>query len=77
MATCDERLQVLLPKRLKESALVAAKTKGLSVGEYVRQLIDADLRRHATRTKEPVFPFGDTPIRSGRKKGSIDHDRVS
>jgi hypothetical protein len=45
MALSEERLQLLLTKHLKASAVEAARRKGVSLGEYVRSLIEADLRQ--------------------------------
>lgn len=73
----EERLHVLLPKQLKRSAQQQAKRLGLSVGEYVRRLIESDLR-DADRTGPAIsFPFGERPIHTGRTRGSIDHDRLA
>lgn len=50
-----------------------ARARGLSVGEYIRRLIDADLAR--SRVQVTHFPFGRNAIRTGRRRGSTDHDR--
>ena len=76
MPISEERLQVLLPKRLKESLKLAARKVGFSVGEYVRRLIDADLRTKKSTDHVVSFPFGENPIRTGRRRGSVDHDRI-
>jgi hypothetical protein len=73
MALSEERLQLLLTKHLKASAVEAARRKGVSLGEYVRSLIEADLRQE--RKARVPFPFGEKPIHTGRKRGSVDHDR--
>ena len=76
MATLRERLQVLLPRDLKDYLTEAAKRKAVSVGEYVRSLVEAD-RRETQRAGDAVaFPFGQRPIRTGRTTGSVDHDRL-
>jgi hypothetical protein len=71
----EDRLQVLVPRRLKESLRAAARNAGLSIGEYVRRLIEADLRGTRRTGGTIHFPFGEQPIRSGRTTGSVDHDR--
>lgn len=76
MPISEDRLQVLLPRRLKELLQDAARKDGLSVGEYVRVLIDTDLRRRERKGQVVPFPFGVQPIRTGRRRGSVDHDRV-
>ena len=77
MPISEERLQVLLPRRLKDALKLAARREGVSAGEYVRKLIDADLRRRREGKSQAVrFPFGEDPIRTGRRRGSVDHDRV-
>ncbi len=75
MPISEERLQLLLPRHLKASLKRQAKRLRLSVGEYVRRLIESDLRNSDRAQPAIRFPFGETPIRSGRKHGSIDHDR--
>jgi hypothetical protein len=75
MGISEERLHVLVPLDLKSSLKEAARKKGVSVGEYVRRLIDVDLRRGGKRRVS--FPFGENPIRTGRRRGSVDHDRIS
>jgi len=74
MAISEERLQVLVPLDLKSGLKEAARKEGVSVGEYVRRLIDADLRREGRSGVS--FPFGKNPIRTGRRHGSVDHDRI-
>ncbi len=76
MPISEDRLQVLLPRRLKTWLHQAARRRGLSTGEYVRRLIDADLKRQGAERAEFRFPFGEKPIRTGRKHGSTDHDRL-
>ncbi len=74
MAISEERLQLLLPKQLKQDVQRHAKRLGVSIGEYVRRLIETDLRRNdEERTID--FPFGENPIRTGRTRGSVEHDR--
>ncbi len=75
MTISEERLQLLLPRRLKISLRAKARSMGLSVGEYVRRLVENDLRESRQTHAGVYFPFGQTPIRTGRKRGSIDHDR--
>jgi hypothetical protein len=72
MAISEERLQILVPRRLKRDVERRSRRAGLSLGEYVRRLIEADLNR-ADATL--AFPFGVRPIRTGRRHGSVDHDR--
>ncbi len=74
MAISEERLQLLLPKQLKQDLQKHAKRLGVSIGEYVRRLIETDLRENdEARTID--FPFGENPIRTGRTRGSVEHDR--
>jgi len=70
----EDKLQVLLPRKLKRSLVEAARRRGVSTGEYVRRLIDADLH-HTVKAPVARFPFGEAPVRTGRRKGSVDHDR--
>ena len=74
MAISEERLQILMPRTLKETLQEAARREGVSVAEYIRRLIEADLARTKDLPSSP-FPFGEHPVRTGRKRGSIDHDR--
>jgi hypothetical protein len=75
-AISEARLQLLVPRRLKASLRQVARARGLSVGEYVRRLIDVDLRRSRAQGRVTDFPFGQNPIRTGRRHGSTDHDRA-
>ena len=45
MPISEERLQLLLPERLKRSAKERAQRLGLSIGAYVRRLIESDLEQ--------------------------------
>lgn len=74
MAISEERLQVLVPRQLKQALRRQADKLGVSAGEYVRHLIEADLRR-SSEGQQIDFPFGKNPIRTGRTRGSVDHDR--
>lgn len=76
MAISEERLQLLLPKQLKGAVQRHAGQLGLSIGEYIRRLIESDLRRARQEHTKVEFPFGENPIRTGRTHGSVDHDRV-
>ncbi len=77
MPISEERLQLLLPARLKRAVAQAARRRALSVGAYVRKLIEEDLRRNDPSRIAREFPFGEAPIRTGRVRGSVDHDRPS
>lgn len=74
MAISEERLQILMPRTLKETLQDTARKEGVSVAEYIRRLIEADLARTKDASSSP-FPFGEHPIHTGRKQGSVDHDR--
>ncbi len=75
MPISEDRLQMLLPTGLKDAARGRAEKLGISLGEYVRSLIETDLREGAPSDVGLHFPFGHTPVRSGRTRGSEDHDR--
>ncbi len=75
MAVSEERLQLLLPRRLKQAIKRQANRLGVSIGEYVRQLIEADLRSGDAEHPAVDFPFGKNPIHTGRTRGSVEHDR--
>jgi hypothetical protein len=66
---------MLLPKELKDAARGRAERLGVSLGEYVRTLIENDLNEDRRAPVVFPFPFGNTPVRSGRTHGSEDHDR--
>ena len=72
MAISEERLQILLPRQLKRDVERRSRRAGVSLGEYVRRLIEADLQRSDTAL---AFPFGVRPIKTGRRHGSVDHNR--
>jgi len=74
MAISEERVQLLLPRQLKEDLQRRAKRLGVSISEYVRRLIEMDLRENDEERKVD-FPFGKNPIRGGRTRGSVEHDR--
>jgi hypothetical protein len=71
----EERLQFLLSKRMKASVVRRARGLGITIGEYVRRLIEADLDESGNGDGSNRFPFGTNPIRTGRRRGSVDHDR--
>jgi len=77
MAISEERLQLLLPARLKRAVQERARYLGVSVGEHIRQLIEADLDEAGQGGATVSFPFGDQPIHTGRTRGSVDHDRMT
>ena len=76
MPISEERIQLLVPRQMKKDINRQARRLGLSVGEYLRRVVAADLRMNAEGSDVVPFPFGETPIRSGRKRGSVDHDRL-
>jgi hypothetical protein len=76
MAIFEERLQILLPATLKKFLEETARKRGLSISGYVRGLIEADRQSAAEDRESRPFPLGATPIRTGRKRGSIEHDRA-
>lgn len=75
MAISEERLHILLPASLKASLRRLARDRGLSVGEYIRRLVEKDIGQLESRGPTRPFPFGEKPVRSGRTRGSVDHDR--
>ena len=75
MSISEDRLHLLLPRRLKRAARDRARGRSLSVGEYVRRLIKADLDGLEGMLPVVDFPFGKNPIQTGRTDGSIEHDR--
>ena len=75
MPISEDRLHLLLPSGLKGAARERARHRGLSVGEYVRRLIKADLEGLGGVLPVVDFPFGKHPIQTGRSDGSIEHDR--
>jgi hypothetical protein len=75
MPISEERIQLLVPRRMKNEINKQARRLGLSVGEYLRRVVAADLRKNADGSAGVDFPFGETPLRTGRKRGSVDHDR--
>ena len=74
MAIAEERLQVLVPRKLKQRLADEARRCGLSVGELVRRTLES---RVPGKDGGDVasFSFGEAPIRSGRRRGSVEHDR--
>ena len=76
MPISEERLQLLLPRRLKRSAKDRAQRLGLSIGAYVRRLIESDLEQIGQGAPAVDFPFGGQPISTGRTHGSVEHDRL-
>lgn len=74
MAISEKRLQLLLPAQLKRKLQREAKRLGVSIGEYVRRLIEKELRQQGDGNAVD-FPFGENPISTGRTRGSVDHDR--
>jgi len=75
MPISEERLQLLMPRQLKAAVQRRAKRVGVSVGEYVRRLIESDLKRNPVEEAGVDFPFGHRPIHTGRRHGSVKHDR--
>jgi hypothetical protein len=75
MAVSEERLQLLLPRQLKRAVERQSKRLGTSIGAYIRHLIEIDLRGGEEGRPRVDFPFGKNPIRTGRTRGSVDHDR--
>ena len=75
MAVSEERLQLLLPRQLKRRVERQATRLGVSIGEYVRRLLETDLRENKGGRPRLEFPFGKNPIHTGRTRGSVEHDR--
>ena len=73
MAVSEERLQILLSREMKKRLRESARRKGVSVGEYIRRLIEED--QEGRGEVAATFPFGERPIHTGRTLGSVDHDR--
>ena len=76
MSISEDRLQLLLSHALKRAAQEKSRRLGLSVGEYVRQLLEKDINADRETPPHNPFPFGEAPIRTGRTHGSVEHDRV-
>jgi hypothetical protein len=65
MPISEERIQLLVPRRMKKEISRQARRLGLSVGEYLRRLVAADLRKNADGSAAVDFPFGETPYAPG------------
>ena len=75
MSISEDRLQLLLSRELKRAAQEKSRRLGLSVGEYVRRLLERDINAGREAPLRDPFPFGEAPIRTGRTCGSVEHDR--
>lgn len=75
MSISEDRLQLLLSRELKRAAQEKSRRLGLSVGEYVRQLLERDIGASREAPTQDPFPFGEAPILTGRTHGSVEHDR--
>jgi hypothetical protein len=74
ISVSEERLQLLLPRDLKQQLATAAGWAGVSAGAYVRRLLEGDLTPGKGGARS-VFPSGEAPIQT-RRTGPIDHDRI-
>jgi len=70
----DEAFFKKMDRELDE-AEAKAKRLGMSIGAYVRRLIEVDLGNGESGDQKRDFPFGKNPIHTGRTKGSVEHDR--
>jgi hypothetical protein len=75
VAIAEERLQIRVPRQLKRRLTEEARRRGLSVGELVRRTLEIRLEVELPGGFTE-FSFGETPIHSGRRRGSVEHDRV-
>ena len=77
MPVSEERLQVLLPRQLKESLKEAARKRGLSVGEYVRLLIDAFRIAHVELVEWLVDEYGFEKLEAFQVLSQVGSARVA
>jgi len=75
MAISEDRVHFLLPRSLKQAASAQARRLNLSVGEYIRRLLKADLDGGDPSPATSLFPFGKNPIHTGRTLGSVVHNQ--
>jgi hypothetical protein len=69
-------LQIYLEEKQYNYLVREAEKKGISVAEYIRELIDKAMSNEAEWESHPFWSIGEDGFSTGEKRGSVEHDRI-
>lgn len=71
-----KRTQIYLEDKQYEFLAKESEKKGISVAEYIRNLIDKVMPKDDAWEKHPFWNIGEDDFTTGEKRGSIEHDKI-
>lgn len=70
------RTQIYLEDKHHRFLSVEADKKGISIAEYIRELIDKAMPKEDAWEKSPVWNIGKDGFTTGEVRGSVEHDKI-
>jgi len=71
-----KRTQIYLKEKQHEFLSKESEKKGISIAQYIRDLIDKNMPKEKDRGNNPFWNIGKDGFSTGNKTGSIEHDKV-
>ena len=70
------RTQIYLEDKHHRFLSVESEKRGLSVAEYIRQLINEAMPKEDEWENNPFWNIGKDGFTTGEKRGSVEHDKI-
>jgi hypothetical protein len=71
-----KRTQIYLEEKHHNFLTTESQKRGISIAEYIRELIDKAMPKDEEWENHPFWRIGEDELPSGHKRGSIEHDRI-
>ncbi|MDA2919486.1 ribbon-helix-helix domain-containing protein [Desulfobacterota bacterium AH_259_B03_O07] len=71
-----KRTQIYLKEKQHEFLSKESEKKGISIAQYIRDLIDKNMPKEKDWGNNPFWNIGKDGFSTGTKIGSIEHDKV-
>ncbi len=70
------RTQIYLEEKHHKFLTIESQKRGISVAEYIRELIDNAMPKEGDWKKHPFWSIGEDDFSTGEQRGSVEHDRI-
>ena len=71
-----KRTQIYLEEKHHKFLTIESEKRGISIAEYIRELIDKAMPQEDEWENNPFWNIGKDELPIGEKRGSIEHDRI-
>ncbi|MBI2487021.1 MAG: hypothetical protein HYW01_08690 [Deltaproteobacteria bacterium] len=71
-----KRTQIYLEEEQYSFLARESEKKGISIAEYIRELIKRNMPQEKELKHDPFWKIGEDGFSTGNKRGSIEHDEI-